>query len=98
MDNRVFNTYMSLDLKEGTNEIELTFIPAKMKLGIELSIATLVIILIYSFGIKKLIKKDVILDKIIVNIGFGAYIVITVGFYIKVYLMCIVQTVKQWIK
>ena len=96
--NRVFNTYMSLDLKEGTNEIELTFIPAKMKLGIELSIATLVIILIYSFGIKKLIKKDGILDKIIVNIGFGAYIVITVGFYIKVYLMCIVQTVKQWIK
>ena len=38
---------MSLDLKEGTNEIELTFIPAKMKLGIELSIATLVIILVY---------------------------------------------------
>lgn len=52
--NRVFNTYISLDLKEGTNEIELTFIPAKMKLGIELSIATLVIILVYTFGIKKM--------------------------------------------
>ena len=95
--NRVFNTYMSLDLKEGTNEIELTFIPAKMKLGIELSIATLVIILVYTFGIKKLIRKDGILDKIIVNLGFGIYIIITVGFYFKVYLMCIIQTIKQWI-
>lgn len=96
--NRVFNTYISLDLKEGTNEIELTFIPAKMKLGIELSIATLVIILVYTFGIKKLIKKDGILDKIIVNLGFGIYIIITVGFYFKVYLMCIIQTIKQWIE
>ena len=95
--NRVFNTYMSLDLKEGTNEIELTFIPAKMKLGIELSIATLVIILVYTLGIKKLIRKDGILDKIIVNLGFGIYIIITVGFYFKVYLMCIIQTIKQWI-
>ena len=95
--NRVFNTYMSLELKEGTNEIELTFIPAKMKLGIELSIATLVIILVYTFGIKKLIRKDGILDKIIVNLGFGIYIIITVGFYFKVYLMCIIQTIKQWI-
>lgn len=95
--NRIFNTYISLDLKEGTNEIELTFIPAKMKLGIELSIATLVIILVYTFGIKKLIKKDGILDKIIVNLGFGIYIIITVGFYFKVYLMCIIQTIKQWI-
>lgn len=88
---------MSLDLKEGTNEIELTFIPAKMKLGIELSIATLVIILVYTLGIKKLIRKDGILDKIIVNLGFGIYIIITVGFYFKVYLMCIIQTIKQWI-
>ena len=95
--NRVFNTYMSLELKEGTNEIELTFIPAKMKLGIELSIATLVIILVYTFGIKKLIRKDGILDKIIVNLGFGIYIIITVGCYFKVYLMCIIQTIKQWI-
>mgnify|MGYP005966969921 FL=1 len=95
--NRVFNTYMSLDLKEGTNEIELTFIPAKMKLGIELSIATLVIILVYTFCINKLIRKDGILDKIIVNLGFGIYIIITVGFYFKVYLMCIIQTIKQWI-
>ena len=95
--NRVFNTYVSLDLKEGTNEIELTFIPAKMKLGIELSIATLVIILVYTFGIKKLIRKDGILDKIIVNLGLGIYIIITVGFYFKVYLMCIIQTIKQWI-
>ena len=88
---------MSLELKEGTNEIELTFIPAKMKLGIELSIATLVIILIYTFGIKRFIKKDGLLDKIIVNIGFGIYIVITVGFYLKVYVMCIIQSIKQWI-
>ena len=95
--NRTFNTYMSLELKEGTNEIELTFIPAKMKLGIELSIATLVIILIYTFGIKRFIKKDGLLDKIIVNIGFGIYIVITVGFYLKVYVMCIIQSIKQWI-
>lgn len=95
--NRTFNTYMSLELKEGTNEIELTFIPAKMKLGIKLSIATLVIILIYTFGIKRFIKKDGLLDKIIVNIGFGIYIVITVGFYLKVYVMCIIQSIKQWI-
>lgn len=95
--NRIFNTYISLDLKEGTNEIELTFIPAKMKLGIELSVVTLVIILIYTFGIKRIIKKDGILDKIIVNLGFGLYIIITAGFFIKVYLMCIVQTIKQWI-
>lgn len=96
--NRVFNTYISLDLKEGTNEIELTFVPAKMKLGIELSIATLVIILVYTFSIKKLIRKDGILDKIIVNLGFGIYIIITAGFYFKVYLMCIIQTIKQWIE
>lgn len=88
---------MSLELKEGTNEIELTFIPAKMKLGIELSIATIVIILVYTFGIKRLIRKDGILDKIIVNLGFEIYIIITVGFYFKVYLMCIIQTIKQWI-
>ena len=95
--NRIFNTYISLDLKEGTNEIELTFIPAKMKLGIKLSVVTLIIILIYTFGIKRIIKKDGILDKIIVNLGFGLYIIITAGFFIKVYLMCIVQTIKQWI-
>lgn len=95
--NRIFNTYISLDLKEGTNEIELTFIPAKMKLGIELSVVTLIIILIYTFGIKRIIKKDGILDKIIVNLGFGLYIIITAGFFIKVYWMCIVQTIKQWI-
>ena len=95
---RTFNTYMSLELKEGENEIELTFIPAKMKLGIEFSIITLIVILIYTFGIKKIIKKDGILDKIIVNLGFGIYIIITIGFYIKVYAICIIQTFQQWLK
>lgn len=90
--NRVFNTYISLDLKEGENNIELTFIPANMIMGIKLSLITLAIVLIYTFLIKRFIKKDSILDKIIVNIGFVAYIIITVAFYFKVYIVSIIKT------
>ena len=96
--NKVFNTHMSFDLQKGENEIKLTFIPAKMKLGIEITIITLALILIYNLIIKRFIKKDGIIDKIMVNLGFGLYIIITLGFYLKVYIISIIKTFTQYIK
>lgn len=94
--NRTFNTYMSVDLSKGENNIELTFIPNNMILGIKISLITLSIVLVYCI-LKRFIKKDSILDKIIVWIGFIAYIIITLAFYLKVYAISIIKTIKDWL-
>jgi len=81
---KIFNSYIGIDLNKGENNIELTFTPKNLKLGIIISGSTVVIILIY-FVFRKFINK--ILDNAILQkCAYIIYWVITILFYGVVYI------------
>lgn len=87
--NRVFNTFMEIDLKEGKNEIEMKFVPYTFELSLKITLITLGSLFII-YLLKK--KFDVRNCKILVNIVWATGIVIYIVCVFKVYIMNIFTT------
>ncbi len=87
---RVFDTYMAIDLESGENTIELNFTPKNLKLGIAISFATLVIVLLYI--VFKKYFKNLMENTILHNIAYYLYIGLVIVFYLYVYANSIIQT------
>lgn len=92
---RVFGNYMGIDLINGENTIELTFVPKNLKLGIIISVSTLGIMLIYVIFKKFFVK---IIDNVILHrIAYILYLILTILFYVIVYVISIIQTLISFI-
>lgn len=63
---KVFGNYIGISLNEGTNNIEITFVPKGLKLGVIVTIVSIVIsILILKFRIYEVISNNNIISNIV---------------------------------
>ena len=88
--NRAFNTNIEIPLKVGENKIELTFLSPNLLIGIKISIIT-AIVLILLFIINH--KWKIVNCKAVQYIGTTIYVVIIIGFLLKVYIIPMIQTI-----
>ena len=85
---RDLNNYISISLTEGENNIVLKFIPPYFKIGVIVSITSLVLFILFSIINNKFNISNNIIIK---NIFFYIFILIEGLFFLKVYIMSILK-------
>ncbi|MEG1495310.1 MAG: YfhO family protein [Bacilli bacterium] len=84
---KLFDNYLGIPLKEGDNRVEITFMPPGLKLGIVISLCTLVLIFIF---FKFNLYKKVVSSKTLGNIAFFLYLGVVGLLLVSMYLIPII--------
>jgi len=80
---KVYDNFLGVELDEGKNEIEFTYIPGKLIIGIIVSIITLILtIFLFKFKIYNVLINNNLLTKIISYIYLFLYVILTLFIYI----------------
>ena len=87
--NRILNTFISVELNEGNNDIELSTKPVLYEFAWFVSIGTTIFMIIVYFLRKKYDIRNV---KLIVNEVWILGIIIFIGMFYKVYISSIIKT------
>lgn len=87
--NRIFNTFMEIDLTKGENKIEMEFMPYTFEISFKITLGTVFLLLII-YVLRK--RFDVRNCKILVNIVWVIGIIIYIACIFKVYFISIFNT------
>lgn len=90
--NKVCGAFMSLELENGSNDIEMTYTPQYLNMGIKISLITLIILI----GLYLLKKKTKIMEnKYLLTISTGLSIIIYAFALYQVYIITIIKTITN---
>lgn len=87
---KVFTGFISLDLDEGENKIELEYVNHTFKYGAILSVTGFFLFVIAIFLNR---KNKIVQNKLIQNVSYISFIILMVGFYIIVYGYGIIKSI-----
>jgi len=85
--NKLFNSIVSIPLEKGKNNIEISFFNNNVYTGITISLISLIVLLIAS-----LFKEKIIGVKIFQDIAYIIFWIISIVFYLYVYLFQVILT------
>lgn len=89
---KLLGTFIMIPLQEGSNRIELTYMPRGYKQGIFVTVMAVVLAGIW-IAASKLVKKGALLDKIYLTVSWAAmaiFVAVYVGFMLLVYMIPII--------
>ena len=89
---KIFGNFIIVDLQKGENNIELTYVPNYLEVGIGITVITL-ILLVVIYIINR--KTNFTENKILINIFYILSLIILIGATYKIYIVSIIETLKN---
>ena len=93
--NRALDSFMSVDLQEGDNDIQFVFVPSYFDIALKITIITIIVFIL--FEVLSRFLKDNVKEKlkIFYNLGYVLYLIVVLIFLYKIYLVSIVNSIKS---
>lgn len=85
---RIYNNFLGIELKEGKVDLELKFTPPLFKIGVIISLISIILMFIISY-----IKRKIESSKILLNIAYYSFIIVATLFFIRIYIIGIIENI-----
>lgn len=96
--NRALDTFMSVDLKKGENNLEFVFVPSYFEIALKVTIITLICFILFEILNKLFNKNGEFKVKFLYNIGYLLYLLVFVLFLYKIYLLPFINSCIATVK